>query len=162
MHHHGWKCELRGGLGVASLERANASRLTKPAVVCDLDKQSGRAASRDHPLSRPETGSTHGSVFTVPAAPRSKRVALRAPLCAAGEARGRPARSVRPCGFASRYDDRSFTDRERSATAASASEEANWRRHITNKTAAVETISTYPLTNQPRYASAKKSPLARD
>ena len=149
MHHHGWKCQLWGGLGVASLERANASRLTKPAVGCDPHKQSGRAASRDHPLSRPETGSAHSSVFTGPAAPRSKRVALRAPLCAAGEARGRPARSVRPCGFASRYDDRSFTDPARSAMAASAPE-ANWRRQITNKTAAVETISTYPLTNQPK------------
>src|SRR3954470_353439 len=45
--------------------------------------------------------------------------------------------------------DQSLSGFGPSSTAASASE-ANWRRHITNNTAAVETISTYPLTNQPK------------
>jgi hypothetical protein len=41
---------------VASLERANASRLTKPAVVCDPDKQSGPRCIEVPPFVAPGNG----------------------------------------------------------------------------------------------------------
>src|SRR3954469_1866180 len=54
VHHHGRKCELRGGLGVASLERANASGLTNPGVVCETPISSpARAATRLNCFKRP-------------------------------------------------------------------------------------------------------------